>query len=161
MSRSVRAISTALSTSHRGGLLLRATKATKEVKRASSRTGSGGGSGSGAPSHEVSGARYEMMKQILYQEEPRQLPPLSTEDVDRHMTIMRAQKIFHMTASATRRAERMAKFESMRSAYEALADLDQRLFDGACQKEANATFPRQMRVPTETPPTKIWDYLTK
>ncbi|KAJ2895040.1 hypothetical protein IWW38_002411 [Coemansia aciculifera] len=156
MCGSVRAISTALSTSQRFGLL-RATKATKEVKRASSRTGGGG---SGAPTHEVSGTRYEMMKQILYQEEPRQLPQLSAEDVDRHMTIMRAQKIFHMTASATRRAERMAKFEAMRSAYEALADVDQRLFNGACQKEANATFPRQMRVPTETPPTKIWDYLT-
>ncbi|KAJ1879962.1 hypothetical protein H4S04_002402 [Coemansia sp. S16] len=156
MSGSVRAISTALSTSQRGGLL-RATKATKEVKRTSSRTGGG----SGAPGHEVSGTRYEMMKQILYVEEPRQLPQLSTEDVERHMTIMRAQKIFNMTASATRRAERLRKFESMKAAYEALAALDQRLFDGACQKEANATFPRQMRVPTETPPTKIWDYLTK
>ncbi|KAJ2036069.1 hypothetical protein GGI08_008679 [Coemansia sp. S2] len=156
MSGSVRAISTALSTSQRGGLL-RATKATKEVKRTSSRTGGS----SGAPGHEVSGTRYEMMKQILYVEEPRQLPQLSTEDVERHMTIMRAQKIFNMTASATRRAERLRKFESMKTAYEALAALDQRLFDGACQKEANATFPRQMRVPTETPPTKIWDYLTK
>ncbi|KAJ2741991.1 hypothetical protein GGH94_002077 [Coemansia aciculifera] len=156
MSGSLRAISTALSTSQRGGLL-RATKATKEVKRTSSRTGGG----SGAPGHEVSGTRYEMMKQILYVEEPRQLPQLSTEDVERHMTIMRAQKIFNMTASATRRAERLRKFESMKNAYEELAALDQRLFDGACQKEANATFPRQMRVPTETPPTKIWDYLTK
>ncbi|KAJ2797646.1 hypothetical protein FBU31_001825 [Coemansia sp. 'formosensis'] len=155
MNGSARAISTALSTSRRAGLL-RATKATKEVKRTSSRTG-----GSGAPGHEVSGTRYEMMKQILYVEEPRQLPQLSTEDVERHMTIMRAQKIFNMTASATRRAERLRKFESMKNAYEALAALDQRLFDGACQKEANATFPRQMRVPTETPPTKIWDYLTK
>ncbi|KAJ2077411.1 hypothetical protein GGI16_008131, partial [Coemansia sp. S142-1] len=140
MSGSVRAISTALSTSQRGGLL-RATKATKEVKRTSSRTSGS----SGAPGHEVSGTRYEMMKQILYVEEPRQLPQLSTEDVERHMTIMRAQKIFNMTASATRRAERLRKFESMKTAYEALAALDQGLFDGACQKEANATFPRQMR----------------
>ncbi|KAJ2741017.1 hypothetical protein GGI20_005473 [Coemansia sp. BCRC 34301] len=154
MSGSARAISTALSARYHGSLL-RAAKATKEVKRASSRTGSG------APSHEVSGTRYEMMKQILYQEEPRQLPQLSASDVDRHMTIMRAQKIFSMTASARRRAERLRKFEAMRSAYEALAQVDQRLFDGACKKEANATFPRQMRVPTETPPTKIWDYLTK
>ncbi|KAJ1822135.1 hypothetical protein GGH91_000989 [Coemansia sp. RSA 2671] len=155
MSGSVRAISTALSTSQRSGLL-RATKASKEVKRTSSRSG-----GKGAPSHEVSGTRYEMMKQILYQEEPRQLPQLSSEDVERHMTIMRAQKIHNMTASANRRAERLRKFDSMKNAYEALAALDQRLFDGACQKEANVTFPRQMRVPTETPPTKIWDYLKK
>ncbi|KAJ2324340.1 hypothetical protein GGH92_010708, partial [Coemansia sp. RSA 2673] len=108
------------------------------------------GTRAGGPSHQTSDARYEMMKQILFQEEARQPPQLSDEDMDRHMTILRAQKIYRMGESAKRRSEREGKFEAMRRAYDALEALDERLFDGACQKEANMTFPR---------PTRVWDYL--
>ncbi|KAJ2548456.1 hypothetical protein EV175_004827 [Coemansia sp. RSA 1933] len=104
--------------------------------------------------------RYELMRQILYIQEPRQLPELSAEDVDRHETILRADKLYRLQESSRRRSEREAKFAAMERAYAALEKLDPRLFDEACKKEANATFPRQMRAPTETPPTKVWDYLS-
>ncbi|KAI8324546.1 hypothetical protein GQ54DRAFT_256272 [Martensiomyces pterosporus] len=80
--------------------------------------------------------------------------------MDRHQTILRAQKIFLMEASAERRAERERKYTAMERAYEALEKADGRLYEEACKKVANITFPRQMRVPTETPPTKIWDALS-
>ncbi|KAJ1771460.1 hypothetical protein IW140_000073 [Coemansia sp. RSA 1813] len=99
------------------------------------------------------------MRQILYQQEPRQLPELTAEDMDRHETILRAVKIHRLQESTRRRDEREAKFSAMEKAYAALEKLDPRLFEEACKMEANITFPRQMRVPTETPPTKIWDYL--
>ncbi|KAJ1735428.1 hypothetical protein LPJ61_000551 [Coemansia biformis] len=98
------------------------------------------------------------MKQILFYQQPRELPPATEEDVERHMAILRAEKIFKMTASARRRAERERKFAAMEAAYDALAEADPRLYEAACKRESTATFPRQMRVPTETPPTKIWDY---
>ncbi|KAJ2371259.1 hypothetical protein IW150_004674 [Coemansia sp. RSA 2607] len=113
----------------------------------------------GGPSHLSSDPRYEAMKQIMYQEEPRTIPELTEEDLERHQTILRADIIVKMRASKARRAEREHKFAAMEAAYEALEKADERLFKAACIKDANVVFPRQMRVPTETPPIKIWDYL--
>ncbi|KAJ2352345.1 hypothetical protein IWW50_004451 [Coemansia erecta] len=130
--------------------LLRASKATKAMKKAAaSKKGS---------DHTASNPRYELMKQILFYQQPRELPAASEEDVERHMTILRAEKIFKMTASAQRRDERVRKFDAMEKAYEALAEADPRLYAAACKPQGTITFPRQMRVPTETPPAKIWNY---
>ncbi|KAJ2800457.1 hypothetical protein H4R20_004052 [Coemansia guatemalensis] len=103
--------------------------------------------------------RYELMKNILFYREPRSLPALNSEDMERHLTILRAQSITKKAASDRRKAERNRKFAAMVSAYEALEKADPRLYEEACKQESNITFPRQMRVPTETPPIKIWDYL--
>ncbi|KAJ2578608.1 hypothetical protein GGH19_000343 [Coemansia sp. RSA 1807] len=130
--------------------LLRATQATKAIKKAANaRKG---------PVQDASNPRYELMKQILFYQQPRELPAVSEEDIERHMTILRAEKIFKMTASSKRRADRARKFDAMEKAYEALAEADPRLFEAACHKSGTVTFPRQMRVPTETPPVKIWNY---
>ncbi|KAJ2782913.1 hypothetical protein H4R18_001992 [Coemansia javaensis] len=138
--------------------LLRAAKAAAGAKSSSSGSSGGAGTRRGA-NQTTADPRYEQMKQILFYQEPRTLPAASEEDVERHLAILRAEKIFKMTASARRRAEREARFAAMEAAYEALAEADPRLYEAACKKESSATFPRQMRVPTETPPTKIWDYL--
>ncbi|KAI9480008.1 hypothetical protein LPJ78_005694 [Coemansia sp. RSA 989] len=140
---------TSLSTRHSTSLQ-RATKITKAIKKAAAEKGTG---------HNTSDSRYELIKQILYYQEPRELPPISEEDIERHMTILRAEKISKMTASAQRRAERERKFAAMEKAYEALATADPRLYEAACKKESTATFPLEMRVPTETPSLKIWDYM--
>ncbi|KAJ2664686.1 hypothetical protein IWW48_000632 [Coemansia sp. RSA 1200] len=113
----------------------------------------------GASGQINSDSRYEIMKQIMYQQEPRQLPELTAEDAERHETILRAVKLHRLQESNRRRDEREAKFSAMEKAYAALEKLDPRLFEEACKKDANVTFPRQMRVPTETPPTVIWDYM--
>ncbi|KAJ1961233.1 hypothetical protein GGI12_003358 [Dipsacomyces acuminosporus] len=130
----------------------RAAAATKASKKAAG--------ADGRPNHASSDTRYDLMKRILFSEQPRQLPELSDEDMDRHQTILRAQAIYLREASAQRRAERERKFAAMERAYEALEKADPRLYEEACKKEANVTFPRQMRVPTETPPTKLWDTLS-
>ncbi|KAJ1881556.1 hypothetical protein LPJ57_001534 [Coemansia sp. RSA 486] len=113
----------------------------------------------GGPSHLSSDPRYEAMKQIMFQDEPRQLPKLTLEDVERHQTILRAVEVVRMEDRRERRGERQRKFDAMENAYEALEKVDPRLYKAACVKEANVVFPRQMRVPTETPAKKIWDYL--
>ncbi|KAJ2888764.1 hypothetical protein FB639_000412 [Coemansia asiatica] len=113
----------------------------------------------GGPSHLTSDPRYESIKQIMFQEEPRQLPKLTSEDLERHQTILRAWEVVRMEERRKRRGEREIKFKAMERAYEALEDVDQRLFRAACVREANVVFPRQMRVPTETPAKKIWNYL--
>ncbi|PIA17888.1 hypothetical protein COEREDRAFT_21165, partial [Coemansia reversa NRRL 1564] len=102
--------------------------------------------------------RYELMKNILFYRDPRSLPELSNDDLERHLTILRAQNIYKKTTSNQRTAERNRKFAAMASAYEALEKADPRLYEEACKQESNITFPRQMRVPTDTPPIKIWDY---
>ncbi|KAJ1819399.1 hypothetical protein LPJ56_003653, partial [Coemansia sp. RSA 2599] len=113
----------------------------------------------GGPSHLSSDPRYEAMKQIMFQEEPRQLPKLTEEDLERHQTILRAVEVMRMEDRRKRRLERERKFAAMEAAYEALEAADPRLYKAACIKENNVVFPRQMRVPTETPAKKIWDYL--
>ncbi|KAJ2156755.1 hypothetical protein GGF46_004980 [Coemansia sp. RSA 552] len=132
--------------------LLRATKASKASKK-------GADSSNSRPNHSASDPRYERLKQIMFYEEPRQLPIVTESDVERHMAILRAEKITKMTASAQRRESRQRRFAAMERAYEALAELDPRLYESACKPETTVTFPRQMRVPTETPPVKVWDYL--
>ncbi|KAJ1830419.1 hypothetical protein LPJ63_004939 [Coemansia sp. RSA 2711] len=130
--------------------LLRAQSSTKARNKAASARA--------AQKNAVVNPRYELMKQILYQQPPRELPVASDEDVERHMAILRAEKIHKMTASAQRRAERERKFAAMVDAYDALAKADPRLYEAACKQETTVVFPRQMRVPTETPPVKLWDY---
>ncbi|KAJ2711699.1 hypothetical protein H4R19_003126 [Coemansia spiralis] len=135
----------------------KAAKTTKAVKGAAGNTSSS--TSKKGVKQETSDPRYELMKQILFYQQPRELPQITEEDAERHMAILRAEKIFKMTASARRRGERERRFAAMEAAYEALAEADPRLYAAACKRESTATFPRQMRVPTETPPTKIWDYL--
>ncbi|KAJ2759263.1 hypothetical protein IWQ56_005783 [Coemansia nantahalensis] len=142
-----------------GGLSARAQPALARAAKPAKGTAAASSSGKKGPKQETSDPRYELMKQILFYQQPRELPQVAEEDAERHMAILRAEKIFKMTASARRRADRERRFAAMEAAYEALAEADPRLYAGACKRESTATFPRQMRVPTETPPTKIWDYL--
>ncbi|KAI9503234.1 hypothetical protein GGI25_004276 [Coemansia spiralis] len=139
-----------LSTKGTASMLGRGASAAKTSRKAAA--------ASRGPGHTNSDPRYEQMKRILFEEEPRQLPELTAEDVERHETILRAEKIYYMQKSAQRRQERERRFGAMEKAYVALEKLDSRLFEAACKKEPNVTFPRQMRVPTETPPRVIWDY---
>ncbi|KAJ2718782.1 hypothetical protein GGI07_005587 [Coemansia sp. Benny D115] len=133
--------------------ILRATAKTRgEAKRAKAEA-------RGVPSHTTSDPRYEAIKQILYQDEPRQLGNLSEADIERHECILRAMSIDKMEKSQQRRMERENKFAAMENAYEALRLADERLYLAACKREGTVVFPRQMRVPTETPGIKIWDYM--
>ncbi|ORX70173.1 hypothetical protein DL89DRAFT_267396 [Linderina pennispora] len=113
----------------------------------------------GRPTHNSADPRYDLMKKVLFTDSPRALPEMSSEDMERHATILRADKIHRMEASRNRREERERKFQAMEAAYQRLEAADMRLFEGACVREANTTFPRQMRVPTETPGNRIWEYL--
>lgn len=113
----------------------------------------------GQPSHLTSDIRYQTMKRLLFQEEPRQLPALSWEDMERHRAILRAQRIHQLEARQALYDRRQRKYRAMELAYQELEQLDRRLYEAACTKESNLTFPRQLRVPTETPPLKIWDYI--
>ncbi|KAJ1893508.1 hypothetical protein LPJ66_005713 [Kickxella alabastrina] len=140
-----------LSTRSRNALL-RATAASRgAAKRAKAAS-------RGVPSHLSSDPRYETMKQLMFQDMPRTLPVLTEADMERHATILRAIDIEKSESGVVRRTEREAKFRMMEEAFEALKKLDERLFEAACVKEPNAVFPRQMRVPTETPGVRVWEY---
>ncbi|KAJ3325353.1 hypothetical protein HDV06_004212 [Boothiomyces sp. JEL0866] len=50
------------------------------------------------------------------------------------------------------------RYTAMRKANEALEKLDKRLFEGTLQKNEVESFPRKLRIVTETPPLLGWDY---
>ncbi|KAI8901346.1 hypothetical protein BC833DRAFT_578389 [Globomyces pollinis-pini] len=51
-----------------------------------------------------------------------------------------------------------AQYTSMYKAMEALKSADERLFNGTKGKNPLDVFPKDFRIPTDTPPTNGWDY---
>ncbi|RUS21515.1 mitochondrial ribosomal protein L28-domain-containing protein [Endogone sp. FLAS-F59071] len=109
----------------------------------------------------TSDARTELIKKVLFELPSREPLELSEEDQERNETIERAWKLVKMIEREARDAELERKFRAMREAMLELERTNERLFRGALVRNRHITFPRQMKIPTETPPTAGWDYSYK
>lgn len=103
-------------------------------------------------------ARTELIKKVLFELPSREPLEVSEEDQERHETIERAWKLVKMLERETRDAELERKFRAIREAMLELERTNDKLFRGALVRNRHITFPRQMKIPTETPPTAGWDY---
>ncbi|KAG0238746.1 39S ribosomal protein L40, mitochondrial [Actinomortierella wolfii] len=103
-------------------------------------------------------ARNDLIKKVLFDAPPRPAVRLSEEDLARHETIERAWKLVRQQRRLAQEEALAKKFEKMRQACAELEKTSTYLFKHSQSKERNATFPRQLRTLTDTPPKQIWDY---
>ncbi|CAG8519802.1 2112_t:CDS:1 [Acaulospora morrowiae] len=119
-----------------------------------------GGPPPGTPGYQssnITDTRYQVIKRILYETPKPELPPMTEEDIERHKTIERAWKLFMRNQREKRDAEMAAKYRMLDKANRELEKLPSRLFVQAQMGNKTTLFPKQMKVPTETPPLKGWN----
>ncbi|CAG8456449.1 hypothetical protein C2G38_2105528 [Gigaspora rosea] len=136
----------ALSTSIRG-LLARTVKKSKPKSEIP-----------GSQNANITDTRYQIIKRILYETPKPELPKMTEQDLEKHETIDRAWKLFLRNQQEERENELAAKYRMLNEANLELEKLGSRLFNSAQIGNKIMMFPRQMKIPTETPPLNGWNY---
>ncbi|CAG8581027.1 1191_t:CDS:2 [Diversispora eburnea] len=106
----------------------------------------------------ITDTRYSIIKRILYETPHPEIPKMTEEDLERHKTIERAWKLFVRNRKEQQDDEMAAKYRMLNNANIELEKLPGRLFGQAQLGNKIALFPRQLKIPTVTPPLNGWNY---
>ncbi|KAF7723881.1 39S ribosomal protein L40, mitochondrial [Apophysomyces ossiformis] len=106
--------------------------------------------------------RLEVIRRVLFETTERQ-PSIQLEGqaLERHETIERAWKLHKMRLREERQRTLERQFRAMNLAMTELEKTSDRLFKGALVKSRHMTYPKQAKIPTETPSPQGWDYSFK
>ncbi|KAK9373609.1 mitochondrial 54S ribosomal protein mL40 [Lipomyces chichibuensis] len=88
--------------------------------------------------------------------QPRRIK-LSYEDLLRHRTVHRAWQLIVRTKRAERGLELQKQYYKMKHACDELRKTSHVLYESAMEKPSPIRFPLEYRIPTLTPPRRIWD----
>ncbi|KAK9371260.1 mitochondrial ribosomal protein L28-domain-containing protein [Lipomyces kononenkoae] len=88
--------------------------------------------------------------------QPRRIK-LSYEDLLRHRTVHRAWQLVVRTKRQERRLELQKQYFKMKHACDELRKTSQILYQSAMEKPSPIRFPMEYRIPTVTPPRRIWN----
>ncbi|KAI7905992.1 mitochondrial ribosomal protein L28-domain-containing protein [Cokeromyces recurvatus] len=119
---------------------------------------------SSTANHSSSGGdtRLEVIRRILFEPPVRQKSIiLEGEKLEQHETIERAWKLFKMRSREQRERTLERQFRAMQAAMNELEKTSERLFKGAIAKSRHLNYPKQAKIPTETPSAQGWDYSYK
>ncbi|KAJ1906163.1 hypothetical protein IWQ60_012140 [Tieghemiomyces parasiticus] len=108
--------------------------------------------------HKSNDRRHDVIRQVLFEAQPRKPVPQTAEDEARHEVIERAWKLFCDTQAKEREMASERKFAKMHDAFEELRHIDYPVFYSAAMKDNTLLFPRALKAPTETPSLKTWNY---
>ncbi|SCV01308.1 LAMI_0G10638g1_1 [Lachancea mirantina] len=92
--------------------------------------------------------------------QPRMLK-LSREDLIKHQVIQRCWATFQQESREKQNDQMRAQYKSAEKAMHMLREIDTNLYNAANANEAGKRFPLEIRIPTEHPPSKIWNYNLK
>ncbi|KAI9320187.1 mitochondrial ribosomal protein L28-domain-containing protein [Dichotomocladium elegans] len=128
----------------------------KQVRHVSTRPG-------GAPGANANNdPRLEVLRRVLFEAPPRAPAiQLEGEALEQHETIERAWKLHKMRQREQRQRTLERQFRAMQSAMAELEKTSDRLYKGAIVKSRHVTYPKQAKIPTETPSPQGWDYSFK
>ncbi|KAJ2960556.1 hypothetical protein NQZ79_g4138 [Umbelopsis isabellina] len=114
-----------------------------------------------APASAPSGGgdqRLEIIRRVLFEQPAKEMPKLEGEALQQHETIERAWKL-HQNQERERRNRCLErKFRKMEAAMNELEKTSDRLFKAAIVKSRHITFPRELKMPTETPSPQGWNH---
>ncbi|KAG2207394.1 hypothetical protein INT47_006869 [Mucor saturninus] len=106
--------------------------------------------------------RLETIRRVLFEPVRREKTiSLEGELLEQHETIERAWKLHRMRQREQRERSLELQFRAMNVAMNELEKTNDRLFKGALVKSRHITYPKQAKIPTETPSTQGWDYAYK
>ncbi|KAI7856435.1 mitochondrial ribosomal protein L28-domain-containing protein [Circinella umbellata] len=106
--------------------------------------------------------RVELIRRVLFESTARE-PTIKLEGkaLEEHETIERAWKLHKMRQREQRQQTLERQFRSIHLAMSELEKASDRLFKGAIVKSRHITYPKQAKIPTETPSPQGWDYSYK
>ncbi|KAI8069129.1 mitochondrial ribosomal protein L28-domain-containing protein [Gilbertella persicaria] len=103
--------------------------------------------------------RLEVIRRLLFEPTRREsMIKLEGEILEQHETIERAWKLHRMRMREERERSLERQFRAMNAAMNELEKTSDRLYKGALVKSRHITYPKQAKIPTETPSAQIWDY---
>ncbi|KAG5357946.1 54S ribosomal protein L28 [Yarrowia sp. B02] len=105
------------------------------------------------------GAR-KLVNQISAMSPKRMAPKkleLSQEDLIRHRIVQVAWREERLAEKLAREEQHRQQYEMLQDTCEELRQVDGFLFNAAVLRVKGNKFPIELRVPTETPPNKIWE----
>ncbi|KAG0166740.1 hypothetical protein DFQ28_008637 [Apophysomyces sp. BC1034] len=106
--------------------------------------------------------RLEVIRRVLFESPTRTASfELEGQALERHETIERAWKLHKMRLREQRQRVLERQFRTMNLAMTELEKTNDRLFKGALVKSRHMTYPKQAKIPTETPSQQGWDYSYK
>ncbi|KAI9478399.1 MAG: mitochondrial ribosomal protein L28-domain-containing protein [Benjaminiella poitrasii] len=106
--------------------------------------------------------RLEVIRRVLFEPPVREKTiVLEGERLEQHETIERAWKLHKMRSREQRERTLERQFRAMQTAMNELEKTSDRLFKGAIVKSRHLTYPKQAKIPTETPSAQGWDYSYK
>ncbi|KAK9319409.1 mitochondrial ribosomal protein L28-domain-containing protein [Lipomyces orientalis] len=92
---------------------------------------------------------------------PRRKQPqrikMAYEDLLRHRTVHRAWQLVVRTKRVERRLELQKQYYKMKHACDELRKASQFLYESAMERPSSIRFPMEYRIPTLSPPRRIWD----
>ncbi|KAI8373342.1 mitochondrial ribosomal protein L28-domain-containing protein [Blakeslea trispora] len=107
-------------------------------------------------------ARLEVIRRVLFEPARREsVIHLENETLEQHETIERAWKLHRMRTREERERSLERQFRAMHTAMNELEKTSDRLYKGALVKSRHITYPKQAKIPTETPSAQGWDYSFK
>ncbi|KAI8334362.1 mitochondrial ribosomal protein L28-domain-containing protein [Chlamydoabsidia padenii] len=114
-------------------------------------------------SHNNGDNRIEVIRRVLFEspQRPPTMIPLEGEALEQHNTIERAWKLHVMRERERKQRTLEKQFRSLHQAMTELEKTSDRLFKGAIVKSRHVTYPKQAKIPTETPSAQGWDYSYK
>ena len=107
-------------------------------------------------------SRVELIRRVLF-ESPAREPTIKLEGeaLEQHETIERAWKLHKMRQREQKQQALERQFRSMHAAMAELEKTSDRLYKGAIVKSRHITYPKQAKIPTDTPSPQGWDYSFK
>ncbi|RKP14375.1 hypothetical protein BJ684DRAFT_19219 [Piptocephalis cylindrospora] len=117
-----------------------------------------------ARQHSLTGSHNELLKRVLFEPGVRPTIPSKRdgEVMEQEETVIKqAWALEQEHLESRRNEERKRKFLAMKEAHDILKQESETLYKGAVWRDVAPLFPRQMRIPTQTPPKVIWDYTWK
>ena len=106
--------------------------------------------------------RLEVIRRVLFESSKREpVIQLEGKKLEQHETIERAWKLHKMRTREQRERTLERQFRTMQAAMTELEKTSDRLFKGAIVKSRHVTYPKQAKIPTETPSSQGWDYSFK
>lgn len=105
-------------------------------------------------------AARKLINQISAMSPKRMAPSkleLCDEDLIRHRVVQVAWREERLREKLAREAQHKEQYQLLQDTCEELRQVDGFLFNAAVKRVKGNKFPIDMRVPTETPPNKIWD----
>ncbi|CDH59918.1 hypothetical protein RO3G_05833 [Lichtheimia corymbifera JMRC:FSU:9682] len=106
--------------------------------------------------------RLEVIRRVLFEPPVRdKLISLEGEAAEQHETIEQAWKLHQMRQREQRQRSMERQFRAMHAAMTELEKTSDRLYKGAIVKSRHITYPKQAKIPSETPSPQGWDYAYK